>query len=58
MKKSKRYSLTLRESYANALDKLVERGVYYEPQEVIREALRAMFDRYGIAPFKIDEAED
>jgi len=56
-KRSKRYSLVLREPYVKAIDELVESGIYYEPQDVIREALRILFNREGIAPFKIEEAE-
>lgn len=50
-KNKKRLGLTLTSIYVEALDQLVEKGLYTEPQEAIREALRSLFHSYGIEPF-------
>jgi len=54
----KRYVVTLTEPFQNGLDSLVKSGLFMEPQDVIRESLRELFQKYGIAPFKVEEAED
>jgi len=48
----KRYSVTLTEPYLTALDALVERGLYPSGQSVVRAALRELFERHGIEPFR------
>ena len=47
-----RFSVTLSESFQNGLDELVERGIYLNPQDAMRESLRDTFEKYGIDPFK------
>ena len=56
-KRSKRHSLILREPYIRALDILVEQGIYMENQDAIRCALRTLFQRHGIEPFKLEKLE-
>ena len=51
-KKSKRrISLTLTKSYVEALDRLVDDGIYLEHQVAIRDALRLLFRFHKIEPF-------
>jgi len=42
-------SLTVRLSklYLDAMDRMVERGLYGSKSEIIREALRMFFEKYG-----------
>ncbi len=47
----RRYSLTLTKAYVEALDQLVERGIYLESQGAIRGALRRLFRYHRIEPF-------
>ncbi len=54
--KKKRVSLTLTRVYVEALDHLVEKGIYLEYQVAIRDALRRLFQFHGIEPF-YSEAE-
>jgi len=48
----KRHSVTLEESYLNALKELVSKGIYRNNGEAIRDGLRYVFRKYGIVPFK------
>ncbi len=48
----KRYSVTLRESYIKCLNQLIERGMFSDEQEVIKDALRNTFEKYDLEPFK------
>ena len=52
-----RVSLTLTKVYIDALDQLVEEGIYMEHQDVIRAALRLLFQFHGIEPFTDKGAE-
>jgi len=47
----KRISLTLTPIYVKALNQLVEKGLYLEPQVAIRAALRLLFQQHRIEPF-------
>ena len=47
----KRISVTLTEPYLEALDRLVEEGVYVDQGEVVKDALRRIYLHYGIKPF-------
>ena len=47
----KRVSVTLTNTYLEALDELVENGIYMEQQAAIRDALRRLFQFHGIEPF-------
>jgi len=47
----KRINVTLTEPYLEALDRLIEGGVYVNRREVIKDALRRIFLHYGIKPF-------
>jgi len=46
-----RFSLTLTTVYVEALDHLVEAGLYMEYQAAIRDALRHLFRFHGIESF-------
>ena len=48
-------SVTVTQAYVEGLNKLVEDGVYLKRGEIILEALRLLFRRYGIEPFKVVE---
>ena len=52
-----RISLTLTKVYVEALDQLVEEGIYLEYQGAIRAALRLLFQFHGIEPFTDKGAE-
>ena len=54
----RRYSLTLTRIYVEALDQLVERGFYLEPQVAIRAALRLLFRHHKIEPFYSELVEE
>ena len=54
----RRYSLTLTEPFIEALDSLVERGLYLEHQVAIRGALRRLFRYHRIEPFYSDFVEE
>ncbi len=53
----RRISLTLTKSYVDALDCLVEEGIYLEHQVAIRAAMRLLFQFHGIEPFAEKLAE-
>lgn len=53
----KRVSLTLTKAYEDALDQLVEKGIYLEHQVAIRDAMRLLFRHHGIEPFVETGAE-
>jgi len=54
-----RVSVTMTKPYVDALDGLVEQGLYLGRGEAILEALRGLFRGYGIEPFgkKVAEPE-
>jgi len=57
----RRVTLTLTRSYVEALDQLVEEGIYLEHQVAIRDALRLLFRHHKIEPFYsalVEKAED
>jgi len=37
--------------YMDRLDRLVEMGIYLDPQDAIRDSLRRTFRAYGLEPF-------
>ena len=37
--------------YIEALDRLVEEGVYVDRREVVKDSLRRLFRHYGMPPF-------
>ncbi len=43
--------MVLKRVYLEALDQLVEKGIYQNRQDMIRDALRRRFEHYGIEPF-------
>ena len=49
--KKKRFSVTLTGTYIEALDRLVEEGLYIDHQATIRDALRQLFRFHKIKPF-------
>ena len=46
-----RVSVTLTKPYLDALDRLMEDGIYLSRGEIVMEALRRLLGSYGIAPF-------
>ena len=50
-----RISVTLTRPYVDALDRLVEEGIYLSKGEIIMEALRRLFRRHGLEPFRLLE---
>ena len=48
----KRFSVTLTTAYVDALDQLVEEGLYLDHQDGIRGSLRRLFRHHGIEPFR------
>ena len=53
-----RVSVTLTKPYLDALDRLMEDGIYLSRGEIVMEALRYLFRSYGIEPFSARGAED
>ena len=49
--KKTRVSVTLSDLYLEAIDLLVEEGLYLNPGEIFREALRRIFRAHKIEPF-------
>lgn len=47
----RRFSLTLTKPYIEALNRLVEEGIYIDHQDAIRHALRRLFQFHGMEPF-------
>lgn len=47
----KRIGVTLTGPYLEALDRLVQEGVYADRGGAIKDALRRLFRHYGIEPF-------
>jgi len=54
----RRLSLTLTKVYVDALDRLVDEGLYMEHQVAIRDALRRLFQHHKIEPFYSDLVEE
>ena len=38
----------LSDAYLDQMDKLIEKGVYGSKSEIVREALRLLFEKYGV----------
>ena len=55
--KKMRINVTLTKPYLDALDHLVEEGIYLSKGEAVLEGLRLIFRRHGLDPFKLLEAE-
>ena len=54
----RRYSLTLTSEFVEALNTLVDMGLYLEDQVAIRDALRHLFRYHKIEPFYSDYIEE
>jgi len=54
----RRLSLTLTKTYVEALDRLVDEGIYLEHQVAIRDALRLLFRHHRIEPFYSELVEE
>jgi metal-responsive CopG/Arc/MetJ family transcriptional regulator len=52
-----RISVTMTKPYLDALDRLVEEGVYLGRGDAILDALRSFFRGYGVEPFVTKVAE-
>jgi len=48
----RRLTLTLTRVYVEALNYLVDEGLYMEQQDAIRTALRLLFRHHGLEPFR------
>ena len=46
-------SVTLTRPYLDALDRLVEEGVYLSRGEVVLKGLRILFRHHGLDPFRL-----
>ena len=55
MDNKSRVSVTLTRPYLDALDHLVEEGIYLSKGEVVLEGLRLIFRRHGLDPFRLLE---
>lgn len=55
-----RVSVTLTKAYLEALDRLVQEGIYLSKGEIVMEALRSLFRERGIEPFarSLEEKEE
>jgi len=53
----KRFSVTLGAPYIECLSQLVDRGIFSDEQEVIRDSLRDKFEKYDLDPFKKETPE-
>lgn len=54
----KRVCATLTKPYLDAIEGLVQAGVYVDRAEIIKDALRRLFRHYGIEPFGAEESEE
>jgi len=54
MVEKKRYQVLLTKVYRDSIDKLIEDGIYFDKQAVIKDALRIIFRLYRIDPFTFD----
>lgn len=52
MVEKSRNSITLTKIYKDALAELVDSGMYVDLQDAIREALRDLFKKHDMHPFK------
>ena len=52
-----RISVTMTKVYIEALDTLVEKGIYLGRGEAILEATRELLKKYGIEPFASNTTE-
>ena len=50
--------VTMTQVYIDALDRLVEEGLYLDRGEVILEALRVLLREHGIEPFCTEFAKE
>ena len=50
-----RISVTLTEPYLDAVDRLVEEGLYLSRGEAVLEGLNIIFRRHGLNPFRFSE---
>jgi len=41
-------TVRLSDAYLDIMDKLIEKGVYGSKSEIVREALRLLFEKYGV----------
>jgi len=48
-----RISVTMTGTYVEALDHLVDEGLYLGRGEIVLEALRRLFGSYGLEPFSL-----
>jgi Arc/MetJ-type ribon-helix-helix transcriptional regulator len=53
-----RISVTLIRPYLDALDHLIEEGIYLSKVEIILEALRRLLKQQGIEHFRLESVEE
>jgi len=41
-------TIRLSDAYLEIMDKLIEKGIYGSKSEIVREALRLLFEKYGV----------
>ncbi len=56
-KDKKRFSVTLTGRYKDALDSLVKKGLYLDHQDVIRSAMRHLFQHHGVKSFALKKVD-
>ena len=52
-----RIGVTITKPYLDALNHLLEKGIYLSKGEIVLEALRILLGRHGIAPFCLEEID-
>ncbi|GAH92373.1 unnamed protein product [marine sediment metagenome] len=58
MVEKSRNSITLTKIYKDAIMDLVDSGMYIDLQDAMREALRDLFKKHDLHPFKTTKPED
>lgn len=58
MVEKSRNNVTLTKIYTDALNELVEIGMYVDRQDAMREALRDLFKKHDMHPFKTTKPTD
>ena len=54
----RRFSVTLTGPYIERLDILVEKGLYLDPQDAMRDGLRRLFQHHGMEPLYKEQIEE
>ena len=54
----RRFSVTLTGPYIERLGILVEKGLYLDPQDAMRDGLRRLFQFHGMEPLNKEQIEE